>query len=101
MTDLNRLIEQHIREHDSRRKHFDELVEQARERVGESAEHKEARDQLAELMAERDKLIVRVDEFKLKSLDGWREEEIERFGLMGIWDALAQKLEDVVERLEH
>ena len=100
MTDLNHLIEQHIREHDSRRKHFDELAEKARERVGESAEHKEARDQLAELMAERDKLIVRVDEVKHKSLDQWREEEIERSGLMGIWDALAQKLEDVVERLE-
>ena len=100
MADLNHLIEQHIREHDSRRKHFDELAEQARERVGESAEQKEARDQLAELMAERDKLMVRIDEFKLKSLDQWREEEIERSGLMGIWDALAQKLEDVVERLE-
>jgi uncharacterized coiled-coil DUF342 family protein len=100
MTDLNHLIEQHIREHDARRKHIEELAQKARERVGESAEHKAAREQLAELMAERDKLIVRVDEFKFKSLDQWREEEIERAGLMGIWDALAQKLEELVERLE-
>ncbi|MDJ0739640.1 MAG: hypothetical protein QNJ91_07980 [Gammaproteobacteria bacterium] len=100
MTNLNHLIEQHIREHDARRKHIDELAEKAHERVTESTEHKEAREQLAELMAERDKLIVRVDEFKLKSPDHWREEEIERAGLMGVWDALAQKLEELVERLE-
>jgi uncharacterized coiled-coil DUF342 family protein len=100
MTDLNHLIEQHIREHDARRQHIDELAEKAHERVAESDEHKEAREQLAALMAERDKLIVRVDEFKLKSLEQWREEEIERSGLMGIWDALAQKLEELVERLE-
>jgi uncharacterized coiled-coil DUF342 family protein len=75
MTDLNHLIEQHIREHDARRQHIDELAEKAHERVAESDEHKEAREQLAALMAERDKLIVRVDEFKLKSLEQWRENE--------------------------
>ena len=100
MTNLEHLIEQHILEHDARRKHFDELLGQVRERVGESAEHKAAREQLAELMAERDKLVVRVDEFKFKSLEQWREEEIQRSGLMGLWDVLAQKLEELVERLE-
>jgi hypothetical protein len=41
-----------------------------------------------------------LEEMRLKSLDDWREEEIEKAGPMGIWDAVAQQLEDLVERLE-
>ena len=100
MTDLNHLVEQHVREHNARSKHLDELAEKVRERVGESDEHRQVRAQLAELMAERDKLMVRVDEFKFKSLEHWQEEEIARSSLMGVWDALAQQLEKLVERLE-
>ena len=100
MTDINQMVEQHVREHEARSKHIDKLADKVRERAGDSAEHKEIQTQLAELMAERDKLMVRVDEFKLKSIDQWREEEIERSSLMGIWDALAQQLEKLVERLE-
>lgn len=100
MTDLNHLVEQHIREHEARSRHIDELAETVRSKVTELAEHKDMQAQLDELMAERDKLMVRVNEFKLKSLDEWREEEIARSSLMGIWDVLAQQLEKLVERLE-
>jgi shikimate kinase len=100
MTDLNHLVEQHIREHEARSRHIDALAERVRNKVAEAAEHKDMQAQLDELMAERDKLMVRVNEFKLKSPDEWREEEIARSSLMGIWDALAQQLEKLVERLE-
>ena len=33
-------------------------------------------------------------------LKNWREEEIEKSGLMGLWDALAQQAEKLAERLD-
>ena len=43
---------------------------------------------------------TQLEELRLKSLANWREEEIEKAGPMGIWDALAQQIEKLVERLE-
>ena len=43
---------------------------------------------------------VRLDELRLKNLDNWRVEEIEKSGLMGLWDALAQQAEKLAERLD-
>jgi len=100
MTNVEHLVEQHIREYESRAKHFDELADKVREKSTDASERAAIRKQLEELTAERDRLMVRVDEFRLKSLDNWRVEEIERAGPMGVWDALAQQLEALVERLE-
>ena len=100
MTDINRLVEQHIREYEAHRDHIEALMAKAHDRISEAPEHRELRTQLDALTAERDKLVVRLDEFRLKSVENWREEEIERSSLMGVWDALAQQLERLVERLE-
>ena len=101
MTDLNHMIEQHIREHQARSKHIDELAGKVRERLGESSEHKEARSKLAELLAERDRLMGRVDRYRAMSREQWREDSVSRSGLMGIWDAIAQALERLAERLSY
>jgi hypothetical protein len=55
---------------------------------------------LEELEKEQDRLKVRLDELRLKNLDNWRVEEIEKSGLMGLWDALAQQAEKLAERLD-
>lgn len=100
MNGIGHLVEQHILEFESRQKHVDELLTHARNTASEAPEHADIRDRLQKLQEEQDRLVVRLDELRLKNLDNWREEEIEKSGLMGIWDALAQQAEKLVERLE-
>jgi len=100
MTDLNHLMQRNIMEHESRLKHFDELIERAHKAVGNGPEHAEIRDNLASLKQERDKFSSWLAELRLKSLKNWRVDEIEQAGPMGIWDAVGQQLEKLVERIE-
>ena len=100
MTEYRKLAEQHIVEYQSRLKHIDELMERARKGAGEAPEEPEVSRQLADLMEEREKLATGLERLRLKSLEDWREEDIEKAGPMGIWDAVAQQLEKLVERLE-
>jgi hypothetical protein len=83
MTDIDHLMQQNILEHESRLKHLDELVKRARNKIGKGPEHS---SWLAEL--------------RLKRLENWRVDEIEKAGPMGIWDAVGQQLEKLVERIE-
>ncbi len=96
MTKLDHLVEQHVREYQSRLKHVDELLARAqaaaRGRTGPEQEELEA------LRRKRDELAGQFD--RLSSLEDWREEELEKAGPMGVWDAVAQQLEALVERLE-
>ena len=87
-------------EFEARRKHIGELVERVREKVATQTEHSDIRARLEKLENEQDKLIVRLDEFRLKNPENWREEEIEKSGLMGLWDALAQQVDKLAERLD-
>ena len=99
MKDIGQLAEQHILEYESRQKHVDELLVRART-ASEAPEHADIRDRLQQLEQEQDRLAIRLDELRLTNLDNWREEGIEKSGLMGLWDALAQQAETLVERLE-
>lgn len=101
MSGLNRLMQKNIIGYESRIKHFDELMERAHNRVGKDPGHAEVRDTLVSLKQERDKFSSWVDELRLKSLENWRVEEIEKAGPMGVWDAVAQQLEKPAERIEH
>ncbi len=100
MTKLNQMIQQHILEHESRLKHVDELLERARAGAAKKTGAGEA-EQLEGAKRERDELSSRVEAFKLRPPDQWSPEEFERTGPMVLWDTLAQKLEKLVERLEH
>jgi len=100
MKTLNQMAEQHILEFESRQKHVDEMLGRVREKTTGRPERSDLRARLQELETEQDRLGAWVDDLKLKDLDNWREEEIERSGLMGLWDALAQQAEKLVERLE-
>lgn len=98
MTNTERLVEQHFREYESRLKHVDELLERAHKAA--EKEPSAVSEELAALKEDRDKFAAYLEELRLKSLQDWREEEIEKAGPMGIWDALAQQLEKLVERVE-
>jgi len=60
----------------------------------------EAQSRLDELAAQRALLQETTDSFKTMPLDRWREATARNAGPMAVWDILAQKLEDFVERHE-
>ena len=100
MNDILSMRERHIQRYASRQKHLDELLARAREHTGEGPEHADVRDHLEDLETQRDALRDRLDSLKLGDLGDWQEEEIEKAGPMGIWDAVAEQAEKLVERLE-
>lgn len=90
MTDANQLMRENMIEYESRMKHFDELIVRADKAVGKGPEHVEVRGSLANLKQQRDNYASLLDELRLKSLENWRVDEIEKAGPMGIWDAVGQ-----------
>jgi hypothetical protein len=100
MTDTNQLMREKVMEYESRIKYFDELIARAENGVGKGPEHAETRDSLTSLKQERDKFASWLDELRMKSLENWRVDEIEKAGPMGVWDAVGQQLEKLVERIE-
>jgi hypothetical protein len=98
MTQLNRLIQQHVLEQESRLKHIDELLERAQQKA--ARRESDAAEQLAEVKRERDRLSSQVEEFRVRPPDQWSEEEFRKTGPMVVWDTVAQELEKLVERLE-
>lgn len=100
MTNREQLIEQHIREHESRLKHIDELLERAREGVQHLPESGQIDAELAELDQERNKLVDRIEDIKRRSREEWQQDDIDTTGPMIIWQAVAKRLEKLLERIE-
>ena len=100
MSNKEHLIEQHIREYESRLKHIDELYQRAHEAAEQLDESHDAHSELQDLKSQHQQLQQEAEEVKTMSLDQWREETVRSAGPMAIWDILAQKLEDFVERHE-
>lgn len=99
MTTKEQLIDQHIREYEARLKHIDELYERAQEVTENLGDH-ETRSELEDYAAQRQHLQQKAEEIKTMPLENWREETVQSAGPMAIWDILAQKLEDFLERHE-
>lgn len=100
MTTQNQLIEQHIREYQSRIQHIDELMARAQQGLEEDEAPEESHTALEAAKRNREKLATLYEELKLSSTENWRKEEIIKSGPMGVWDAVAQQLEKLVERFE-
>jgi hypothetical protein len=96
------LVEQHIREYQSRLKHFDELftrnqIDACRQAYTLST----MRKQLQRYKVEQGIYASYLDEVRLKSLDHWKQDEIAKAGPMAVWDIIALQLEGLVERITH
>ena len=97
MTTKEQLIDQHIREYESRLKHIDELYVQAKEATEHLHDEHETHtkiDTYGELLAD---LQRKAEEIKTMHPDKWRTETAAGAGPMAIWDVIAQKLEDLIE----
>ena len=77
MSNFEHLAEQHIREHESRLKHIDELLGRARQGV---AEEPEAGAELEDLAKERERLASDLDDLRLRDVKDWEKEEIAKAG---------------------
>jgi hypothetical protein len=100
MSNKEHLIEQHIREYESRMKHIDELHQRAHQAATNLDTADDAYFRLHELTAQRALLQETTESIKTMPLDKWREATARNAGPMAVWDILAQKLEDFVERHE-
>ena len=100
MTTKEQLIDQHIREYESRLKHIDELYERAHKATEHLDEEHETRSELQDYATRRHQLLQKTNEIKTMPVNNWRKETIQNSGPMAIWDVLAQKLEDFIERHE-
>ena len=105
MTSKEQLIEQHIREYESRLKHVDELFVQAHQVTENLHETHESHDELKDYADQAQYLMgARHDEeesdIKAMEVNKWRQETAKAAGPMAIWDILAQKLESFIERHE-
>ena len=96
MANIDLLAEQHIRTHESQLKHIDEVMEKAQHE--DSATESVDRDTaLQELARHRKELASYIDELKQKAPYDWMEEG----GPMVMWDIMAERIEELVERIEH
>ena len=100
MTTKEQLIDQHIREYESRLKHIDELYDRAHSATAHLDDEHETRSELKDYATQRTRLQQQTDEVKTMPVADWREETVKNAGPMAIWDILAQKLEDFIERHE-
>lgn len=100
MSISEKLVEQHIKEYESRLKHLDELFERAKHVSAELDKDKELKAELEQYSKPHAELAAHTDKLKKMPLAHWREDMIQSAGPMGIWDILAQKLEDIIERIE-
>jgi hypothetical protein len=100
MVDIYSLLaEQRIKEYELRLKHLDEVLEHAEKKLTQTPEEAETSELLGKLKENRDRLACWVDEARCKPPENWRQDEIRKAGPMGIWDAIAQQVDKLVERL--
>ena len=94
------LVNQHIREYESRLKHVAELYARAQKATDHLDEDHLSKSELKALSERKSKMEQQAPEIRTMSTDDWRKETIKNAGPMAIWDILAQQLEKFVERYE-
>ena len=100
MTIVDRLAGQHIREYESRLKHIDELIELAHKATTELKPDHPLKSEVDQYREQRAELARQVEQPNEISKEHWREDLIASSGPMAVWDILAQKLEELVEKLD-
>ena len=95
MAGIDDLIEQHIIQYESRLKHVDELLQRAENATGEEQE-----PELKEIRQGREELSGEIEKIKKQPSEYWSKLGLEKAGPMGAWDAVAQRLEKLVERID-
>jgi chromosome segregation ATPase len=98
MANIHQVAEQQIRQYESQLKHIDDVMERASKIRTENTELKaELGAELKELAEHRGELADYIEELRDRAPFEWMEEG----GPMVLWDAVAERIEELVERIEH
>ena len=100
MTDVNKLAEQHILEHQSRLNHIDELLQRAKDAEQKAGGQAPQSPELTALKQERDEFSDYVDSIRKDPAAYWQKKVADNAGPMAVWDAIAERLEALLERLQ-
>ncbi|MGD8886073.1 MAG: hypothetical protein PVF34_10645, partial [Gammaproteobacteria bacterium] len=95
MANIDSLAEKHILAHESRLRHIDEALEKVQKETGEN-DTTDKGEAARELAGYRVDLANYIDELKHKAPMDWMEEG----GPMIVWDIMAERIEELVERIE-
>lgn len=99
MTHIDEVVERHILEYESRLKHIDELLKRASKVEDQGHEAQEMQAELTAFEQDREELHGRIQQ--LRSSPEYRTENmLKKAGPMGVWDAVANRLEKLVEKIE-
>ena len=96
----DKLVNQHILEHEARLKKIKKLYKRAHKATRHLDDDHHLRSELSEFSAKKSELKKKVKDIKTMDIKNWREETVGQAGPMAIWDILAQRLEKFVEEHE-
>ena len=97
MHDKEQLVEQHIREYESRQKHIDELLQRAKKHA---QDRPELHEDLTLIQDKHEEMVSSVQDLKQGRIDEQAIQAIEQAGPMGVWYGLISELETLLEGLE-
>jgi hypothetical protein len=100
MTVTEKIADQHIREYESRLKHMDELFERAKQISARLDDDHALKSELAQYQEQHNDLVNQTAKPKNMPIARLSEDIIRSAGPMAVWDILAQKLENLIERIE-
>jgi len=100
MNHKEHLIEQHVLRYQARLSHIDELVERV-DRGDNLNDAAQLADELSHIRQEREALLSQINGLKSDYSEAWQQQNIEQSGPMIIWEAVANKLQKLINHTEH
>ena len=99
MSNLEALASHHGSKYEAKLRHMDELFKRADKGLAAKGDAAEFNNELEALRREREKLLADIDATKKEMREEWQDESIEEAGPMILWEAVAKRLESLVERI--
>ncbi len=93
-------LEQRINQYAANLRHIDDLLSRAKQGAAGMPAHSDVHAQVAKAKSSRDKAYEHLEKLRKMSSEQISEELIGQAGPMGVWDAVAEDLEKLVERIE-
>lgn len=93
-------LEQRLNQYAANLRHIDDLLSRAKQGAAGMPAHSDIHAQVEKAKSDRDKVSAHLEKLRKMSSEQFSEELIKQAGPMGVWDAVAEDLERLVERFE-
>lgn len=100
MTERDHLVEQHILEYQARLKHVDEVIEKSIDHLSSGTSSAKTSQLLESLKNDRKVLDDKLNELQNQENIESLESMVAKFSPLDIWNSVAEKLENLAERLD-